>query len=85
MDSWMVSGEHAGKVRASVHTEELRVNGDPGLSSHDSSWKATCGNFELPGFPLAASGEGSAVVTEFLVPGTLPQWADMERQKASSR
>lgn len=41
-----------------VGTEELRINGVPGLSSHDSSFEATYGNFELPGFPLAASEWG---------------------------
>lgn len=30
------------------------------------------------------SCEGSAMVAKFLVPGTLPWWADVEGQKASS-
>lgn len=62
-------------------TEELCINRISGLSTHDCSWKATYGNFELPDFLLAASHGGSAVVPKFLIPGVLPWWADVEGEQ----
>lgn len=58
-------------------TKELCIDEVPGLLSHDSSWKATYGNFEFADFHLAANHEGSAAVDEFL----LPEWADAEGWK----
>lgn len=45
-----------------VGTKELCTDEVPGLLSHNSSWKATCDDFELADFHLAASQEGSAAV-----------------------
>lgn len=45
-----------------VGTKELCPDEVPGLLSHNSSWKATCDDFELADFHLAASQEGSAAV-----------------------
>lgn len=64
-----------------VGTKELCINRISGLLTHDPSWKATCSNFELPDFLLAVSHEGSAVVAEFLIPGILPWWADVEDEQ----